>query len=138
MRGSRFYSTSQQNLRGWRKYAHQFRDKPASYVTSFAILHEVTAIIPLPLVYYFLDYTQVSFPIPEDVVAEGNRIVSKMRARYGYESLDPDSRAMVNMVASYGVVKVNKRFYVCSAFVLRDIFYSNDFSFHHRHFFLFV
>jgi hypothetical protein len=122
MRGSRFYSTSQQSLRGWRKYAHQFRDKPASYVTSFAILHEVTAIIPLPLVYYFLDYTQVSFPIPEDVVAEGNRIVSKMRARYGYESLDPDSRAMVNMVASYGVVKVKQKGSMCVVHLLRYIF----------------
>jgi hypothetical protein len=106
MRGIRFYSQTAPKLRGWRKYAHQFRDKPASYVTSFAILHEVTAIVPLPLVYYFLDYTQVSFPVPEDAIAEGNRVVSKMRTKYGYEALDPNSRAMVNMVASYAVVKV--------------------------------
>jgi hypothetical protein len=106
MTGIRFYSQTAPKLRGWRKYAHQFRDKPASYVTSFAILHEVTAIVPLPLVYYFLDYTQVSFPVPEDAIAEGNRVVSKMRTKYGYEALDPNSRAMVNMVASYAVVKV--------------------------------
>jgi hypothetical protein len=107
MRGARFYSQSQQALRGWRKYAHQFRDKPASYITSFAILHELTAIVPLPVVFYFLDYTQVSIPVPEEYIAEGNRVVSKMRTKYGYEPLDPNSRAMINMVASYAVVKVN-------------------------------
>ncbi|CAM0139067.1 hypothetical protein VKS41_003623 [Umbelopsis sp. WA50703] len=105
MRGARFYSQSQQALRGWRKYAHQFRDKPASYITSFAILHELTAIVPLPVVFYFLDYTQVSIPVPEEYIAEGNRVVSKMRTKYGYEPLDPNSRAMINMVASYAVVK---------------------------------
>lgn len=107
MRGVRFYSQSQQALRGWRKYAHQFRDKPASYLTSFAILHELTAIVPLPVVYYFLDYTQLNIPVPEEYIAEGNRVVSKMRTKYGYEPLDSDSRAMVNMVATYAVVKVN-------------------------------
>ncbi|KAH8552170.1 hypothetical protein BGW37DRAFT_490901 [Umbelopsis sp. PMI_123] len=105
MRGIRFYSQSQQTLRGWRKYAHQFRDKPASYVTSFAILHELTAVVPLPLVYYFLDYTQLNIPVPDDAITEGNRVVSKMRTKYGYEPLDPNSRAMVNMVAAYAVVK---------------------------------
>jgi hypothetical protein len=107
MRGIRFYSQSQQTLRGWRKYAHQFRDKPASYLTSFAVLHELTAIVPLPLVYYFLDYSQLNIPVPEDAITEGNRVISKMRTKYGYEPLDPNSRVMVNMVASYAVVKVN-------------------------------
>ncbi|KAG2182720.1 hypothetical protein INT44_005700 [Umbelopsis vinacea] len=107
MRGIRFYSQSQQALRGWRKYAHQFRDKPASYLTSFAILHELTAIVPLPLVYYFLDYSQLNIPVPEDAITEGNRVISKMRTKYGYEPLDPNSRVMLNMVASYAVVKVN-------------------------------
>ncbi|KAI9281248.1 hypothetical protein BC943DRAFT_330016 [Umbelopsis sp. AD052] len=105
MRGIRFYSQSQQALRGWRKYAHQFRDKPASYLTSFAILHELTAIVPLPLVYYFLDYSQLNIPVPEDAITEGNRVISKMRTKYGYEPLDPNSRVMLNMVASYAVVK---------------------------------
>ncbi|CAO3664209.1 unnamed protein product [Umbelopsis ramanniana] len=75
------------------------------YLTSFAVLHELTAIVPLPLVYYFLDYSQLNIPVPEDAITEGNRVISKMRTKYGYEPLDPNSRVMVNMVASYAVVK---------------------------------
>lgn len=99
-------ASSQQQMRGWRKYAQQFRDKPASYMTSFAILHEVTAIVPLPLVYYALDYSEVRVPVPEQAVAEGNRIMSKIRTRYGFEPLPADSRVMVNLATSYAVVKV--------------------------------
>ncbi|RUP10417.1 hypothetical protein BC936DRAFT_140012 [Jimgerdemannia flammicorona] len=99
-------TTPPPTLKGWRKYAWQFRNKPASYVASFAILHELTAVLPIPLVYLFLDRTGVRIPIPEDAIAEGNRIVSKMRVRYGYEPLDPQNRVMVNLATSYAVVKV--------------------------------
>lgn len=93
-------------LRGWRKYAHQFRDKPASYIVSFAVLHELTAILPIPLVYFFLDKTGTRIPFPEDAIAEGNRIFSRLRVRYGYEPLDSQSRVMINLATSYAVVKV--------------------------------
>ncbi|KAG2220543.1 hypothetical protein INT45_004149 [Circinella minor] len=89
----------------WKKYAEQFRNKPASYLTSFAILHEITAIIPLPIVYYTLDFCDIRIPVPEQAVAEGNRIMSKVRTRYGYEPLEADSRVMVNLATSYAVVK---------------------------------
>ncbi|KAI9498368.1 hypothetical protein BDB00DRAFT_881252 [Zychaea mexicana] len=89
----------------WKKYAEQFRHKPASYLTSFALLHEITAIVPLPIVYYTLDNSDIRIPVPEKAVAEGNRIMSKVRTRYGYEPLDPDSRVMVNLATSYAVVK---------------------------------
>lgn len=97
----------QQKLKGWRKYAQQFRDKPASYMTTFAILHEVTAIVPLPIVYYALDYSEIRVPVPEQAVAEGNRMMSKLRTRYGFEPLPADSQVMVNLATSYAVVKVN-------------------------------
>lgn len=96
-------------LKGWRKYAHQFRDKPASYMTTFALLHEITAIVPLPIVYYTLDYSGWHIPlVPQEAIAEGNRIMSKLRTRYGYEPLAPDSRIMVNLATSYAVVKVSE------------------------------
>ena len=90
----------------WKKYAEQFRNKPASYLTSFALIHEITAIIPLPIVYYTLDSTDIRIPVPEQAVVEGNRIMSKVRTRYGYEPLEADSRVMVNLATSYAVVKV--------------------------------
>ena len=77
-------------------------------MTTFALLHEITAIVPLPIVYYTLDYSGWHIPlVPQEAIAEGNRIMSKLRMRYGYEPLEPDSRTMVNLATSYAVVKVN-------------------------------
>lgn len=104
-------STPGKPLRGFKKYAQQFRDKPASYMTTFAALHEITAIVPLPLVYYGLEYSGVQVPVPEEAIAEGNRIMSKLRSRYGFDPIDPDSRLMVNLATSYAVVKVHASIY---------------------------
>ncbi|KAL0084802.1 hypothetical protein J3Q64DRAFT_1744132 [Phycomyces blakesleeanus] len=96
----------QKATRGWRKYVQQFRDKPASYVTTFAILHEVTAIIPFPFIYYALDASALSIPVSETAITEGNRFISKVRVHYGYEPLDPQSRVMINLATTYAAVKL--------------------------------
>ncbi|KAI8097166.1 uncharacterized protein BX664DRAFT_325700 [Halteromyces radiatus] len=93
-------------LKGWRKYADQFKHKPASYLTTFAILHELTAIIPFPLVYYGLSWSSLKVPVPEQAVNEGNRIVNKVRVRYGFTPLEPDSRVMINLATTYAIVKI--------------------------------
>ncbi|PRP80644.1 hypothetical protein PROFUN_10699 [Planoprotostelium fungivorum] len=96
----------EETLKGWRKHAHQFRDKPASYLLSFAILHEVTAVLPLPIVYYTLKWTHTSIPIPQGMIEQQNAVVSRVRKYYGYEPLDPSSRTMINMATAYAVVKL--------------------------------
>ncbi|ORZ24692.1 hypothetical protein BCR42DRAFT_317234 [Absidia repens] len=94
------------HLRGWRKYTEQFKNKPASYITTFAVLHELTAIIPFPLVYYGLSWSSIHVPVPDQAIHEGNRIVNKVRTRYGYEPLDVGNRAMINLATTYAIVKV--------------------------------
>ncbi|KAI9481238.1 MAG: hypothetical protein EXX96DRAFT_482317 [Benjaminiella poitrasii] len=92
-------------LTGYRKYAQQFKSKPGSYMTSFAILHEITAIVPFPIIYLLLDISSVKIPFPDTVVSEGNRFINKARVHYGYEPLGPDNRTMINLVTTYGIVK---------------------------------
>eukprot|EP00842_Homolaphlyctis_polyrhiza_P005545 jgi/Hompol1/5992/HPOL_000157-RA len=103
-------STSQQPskpLRGWRKYAHHFKDAPASHLAAFAVLHEATAIVPLPLIYYLLVAVDARIPFPEDVLKEANRRVTKLMKAVGFDSatLNDDSQAMIYMATSYAVVK---------------------------------
>lgn len=93
-------------LKGYRKYAQQFKNKPGSYMTTFAILHEVTAVLPFPFIYFALDASSVKIPFPESVVSEGNRFINKARVYYGYEPLDPENRVMMNLVTTYCIVKV--------------------------------
>ncbi|KAJ3148596.1 hypothetical protein HDU89_004694 [Geranomyces variabilis] len=92
--------------RGWRKYASQLKAHPASHLVSFAILHELTAIIPLPLVYYFLVTSDMSIPFPEEVLAEGNRRMSALCKMIGLSGIEDGSKVMLNMATAYAVVKV--------------------------------
>jgi hypothetical protein len=94
-------------LTGYRKYAQQFKNKPGSYMTSFAILHEITAVVPFPFIYLALDASSAKIPFPENLVSEGNRFINKARVYYGYEPLEADSRVMMNLVTTYCIVKVS-------------------------------
>ncbi|KAJ2849502.1 hypothetical protein GGI22_005523 [Coemansia erecta] len=91
--------------RGWRKHLHEFRDRPASHITAFALLHEVTAVVPLVGVYYALDYVEPKIPFPQAVLEEGNRYINKLRSYVGWEPLGADSQVLLHLATSYAVVK---------------------------------
>lgn len=97
-----------ETLKGWRKHAAHFRSKPGSYIISFAILHELTAIIPIPLVYIFLSTTGIQIPFPQQVLDEGNKFINKVVTYYGYPPFENGSRVALNAATSYAVVKVSK------------------------------
>ncbi|KAI8930302.1 hypothetical protein BC831DRAFT_382556, partial [Entophlyctis helioformis] len=84
----------------WSKYAHHFRAAPASHLVAFAILHEATAVLPLPIIYYLLAVTDIKIPFPETVLAEGNRRISSAKPL-----LSDDSQVMLHMATSYAIVK---------------------------------
>jgi hypothetical protein len=117
-------STAEQKpLTGYRKYAQQFKSKPGSYMATFAVLHEVTAIVPFPIVYLILENSEVKIPFPENVITEGNRFINRARVYYGYEPLEADNRTMVNLVTTYGIVKVS---FSVTLFIIRSgIFFKN-------------
>lgn len=117
------YSSS--TPRGWRKYTEQFKNKPGSYITTFALLHELTAIVPFPLIYYGLSWSDLQLPVPEQAIHEGNRIVNKVRVRYGFDALEPDNRAMVHLATTYALVKVRLKvrpcMYMCVLLTMDEI-----------------
>ncbi|KAF9116952.1 hypothetical protein BGX27_008100 [Mortierella sp. AM989] len=93
-------------LSKFRQYAEQFKNKPASHLISFGILHEITAVVPLPIIYFALVETGVEIPFPEQAMEEGNRFVARVAKYYGWNLEGADgARAMLNMATSYAVVK---------------------------------
>ncbi len=64
------YLTTKSNPRGWRRYIDRLTERPASHITAFAILHEVTAILPFPLIYFPLKWLRVGeyLPIPIEYI----------------------------------------------------------------------
>ncbi|KAH9264224.1 hypothetical protein BASA83_012303 [Batrachochytrium salamandrivorans] len=65
-------------MSGWRAQLQQLKDAPASHITAFAVLHEATALLPLPLIYWVLSATDIRIPFPQEVLAEGNRRMARM------------------------------------------------------------
>ncbi|KAF9928190.1 hypothetical protein BGZ67_007098 [Mortierella alpina] len=98
----------ERKLSRFRQYAEQFKNKPASHLLSFGILHEITAVVPLPIVYFALAETGLKIPFPEQAMEEGNKFVGRVAKYYGWSLEGADgARVMLNMATSYAVVKVN-------------------------------
>lgn len=104
--------TQEKALTGYQKYAQQFKSKPGSYMTTFAVLHELTAVAPFPFIYWALDASSVKIPFPDNVVSEGNKFINKARVYYGYEPLEAENRVMINLVTTYCIVKVREILFI--------------------------
>ncbi|EIE88940.1 hypothetical protein RO3G_13651 [Rhizopus delemar RA 99-880] len=102
----RYLTTATTQTSRYQKYIQQFKNKPGSYLTSFAILHELTAVAPFPVIYYALEASSVKIPFSDSFVEEGNKFVNKVRIHYGYEPLEADNQTMIHLVTTYCVVKV--------------------------------
>ena len=66
----RCWSQSSGDRRGWRRYVDDLKARPTSHVAAFAILHELTAIIPFPLIYFPLKWLNIGdyLPLPMDLI----------------------------------------------------------------------
>jgi hypothetical protein len=64
------YLTIKSGQRGWRRYIDRLKERPASHITAFAILHELTAILPFPLIYFPLKWSRIGeyLPIPIEYI----------------------------------------------------------------------
>jgi Hypothetical protein FLILHELTA len=94
--------------RSLRKYAGYFLDAPLVYGTSFLILHEITAIVPLFGLwglFHQLDF--VPQGMPEWLLENGNKFVERVANRYNWDvgTTQQGSRLMLEGAASYAVVK---------------------------------
>ena len=87
------------------KYAHLLRDKPVSHLIAFGVLHELTAIVPLPLVYLSLSWLDIPLPFPRAWLEEGNRRMNAMLQYFFKTQVKEDSRALMYMGMSYAAVK---------------------------------
>ncbi|ORX96415.1 hypothetical protein K493DRAFT_314529 [Basidiobolus meristosporus CBS 931.73] len=126
VRSVRLYSNQPSSApnkgRGWRKYAYRFRSQPVSHLVSFGILHEITAILPIVVVYYFIDATGLEIPVPEVALEQSNRFFSKLRSYVGLDPLASDSRVALNLAASYGITKSIMPLRIAACFALTPWF----------------
>ncbi|KAG5461642.1 MAG: hypothetical protein BJ554DRAFT_6132 [Olpidium bornovanus] len=126
--------------RGWRKYAAEFRGAPGSHVVAFAVLHELTAVLPLPVVYLSLQALDPPLPprllalVSGDAAAEAERRGRKALAAFGFDvsSPAPDSggeparagasKCVLHAAAAYALVKAAMPLRLAACFALTPWF----------------
>ncbi len=82
----------------------QLKKYPKSYLTSFLVLHEVTAIIPIPIIYKVLQVYPIEYPIPEEYMEQGTKRIKGMCKFIGME-VDTGSKQFLDLLTSYVIVK---------------------------------
>lgn len=92
-------------MRSWNQAKAHFKKHPASHFTSFLILHEVSALVPIPIVYFGLKSLNVQIPFPTDLVHIANDKVSKLLQFFNMPILEKDSQVMLHWATAYLIVK---------------------------------
>ncbi|KAJ1966645.1 hypothetical protein H4R35_006944 [Dimargaris xerosporica] len=108
--------------RGWRRYVDRLRNRPTSHVLAFALLHEITAIVPLVGLYWLLSTTSWQLPIPERYYEEAVTRAERILKRYGWggvppvldsgsekttaPSWTPNPTVVLHLATAYGITKL--------------------------------
>ncbi|KAI5818610.1 hypothetical protein BZA77DRAFT_306048 [Pyronema omphalodes] len=92
------------------KYALLFAGKPVSYFTSFLILHEITAVLPVAGIFWYIHTTSWTPPgISEELVKSKMEFAKRWTAEWGlgkwFEG-DKGARMLLELGTAYAVVKV--------------------------------
>ncbi|KAJ2747156.1 hypothetical protein GGI20_000770 [Coemansia sp. BCRC 34301] len=124
-RGRKWYSNTpvkNPDNRWWRQRLLAFKERPGSHLTAFAILHELTAVVPLAGVYYALDYVRPKMPFPQSILEEGNRYINKLRTYVGWQQLDTSSPVLLHLATSYAIVKAAAPLRVAASLAMTPLF----------------
>jgi hypothetical protein len=102
----------------------------------------LTAIIPIPIIYYTLDVADIRLPLPEAALQDGEQFARRLVARYGWGTPPPESRittttddtstdnsiigatshVFVNLAIAYAIVKVLMPVRIAACFALTPWF----------------
>ncbi|KAJ3204260.1 hypothetical protein HDU82_005949, partial [Entophlyctis luteolus] len=94
----------------------QLKTSPGSHLTAFLVLHELTAVLPLPILYYSLRATELQVPVPQTVMEKAEIAMDKVIRRYGWSdgpAVNDDggvvvakTRMLVDLATAYAIVKL--------------------------------
>jgi hypothetical protein len=101
----RFFATSKPRFQwNFKSALEEVRKHPGEYMSSFLILHEVTAIVPIPIFYFALNYFNFEYPVEGELLETGNKRMKKMLEFFGVD-VEVDSKQMLHWVSAYVIVK---------------------------------
>lgn len=107
--GSKILDKIPRFLHPWTK---QFVNAPISHVTSFLILHEITAIVPLVGIWYLFHHYNWMIPmdLPHWAIQKGTAVIDKSMARFDFGDYSLQEKARFIMEGAYSYVLVKAMF----------------------------
>lgn len=93
-------------------YAQRFINAPLSHVTSFIILHELTAIVPLVGFWYLFHkyHWAVPMDLPSWAIEKGTKIIDESMKTFDFSNFNVHERAKFIMEGAYSYVLVKSLF----------------------------
>ena len=89
----------------WHSALQRLKSAPGAHLTAFLVLHELTAIVPLPIIAYALssiDTTHLSWISPQSL-DQASAAVSKKLHALGLDQLSP--KTLFSCACAYVIVK---------------------------------
>lgn len=93
-------------------YTKNFINAPISHVTSFLLLHELTAIVPLIGIWYVFHKFQWAIPmdLPSWAIEKGTKIIDLSMAKFDFRDFSFQEKAKFIMEGAYAYVIVKGLF----------------------------
>jgi hypothetical protein len=90
------------------------RQAPASHLVSFLVLHELTAVVPLPILFFTFQSLDVALPLhllPDGLLEQSTAAMSKLLTSLGVSSdtavdSGKTSSTLLHLAGAYALVKV--------------------------------
>lgn len=104
-----------------RRYAGRFINAPVSHVSAFLILHELTAIMPLIGIWYFLHHNHDMIPtmdLPSWALEKGTKVIDKSMEKFDFSDYSLHDKAQIIVEGAYAYVVVKALFPVRLGFSL--------------------
>lgn len=100
----KYAETPQKQPSRFQQTIQSLRKQPASHLTSFLVLHELTAILPLPVLFLALS-SLPDLGLSSFFSDSGESAAKSIARMFGAEGLEVGGQVMVNLATSYALVK---------------------------------
>lgn len=109
-----------------RPYTTSFINAPFSHVVSFVVLHEITAIVPLVGIWWYLHKYQVHLPIdlPSWAIDKGTKVIDSSLKKFDFTSFTLNDKFTFVTEGAYAfvIVKLLLPFRVAFSLVFMPVF----------------
>ncbi|KAK9456995.1 hypothetical protein V1511DRAFT_495915 [Dipodascopsis uninucleata] len=93
--------------KSFQPYAAPLLQSPGSYIFTFLLLHEVTAVVPLIFLIWLFNVTEWVPPLPESLIETGKQFFENSVDPNGVLSAEESAKMLLRGASAYAIVKAS-------------------------------